>query len=74
MKRPRVHLLVVVEGRTYAACTPHLSVAVYRGTRLSPHPRPVTCTGCVALIEYARATGDHVVKFHASNTAPREGR
>jgi hypothetical protein len=55
MKRPRVHLLVVVEGRTYPACASYLSVATYRRTRLSLRPRLVTCTGCSALLASVRA-------------------
>lgn len=50
-----VHFRVDLDGRVFAACSPHLTVATHHGPRLAVHAKLISCPRCQALIAQARA-------------------
>jgi len=44
-----------MDGRVFAACAPHLSVAHHRGLRLAVHAVLIPCPRCKELVKAARA-------------------
>ena len=62
----RIHLQLVDENRSFAACAPHLSVSAYRARGLTLHSQLVTCPRCKTLIVRAQ----RAIEAHAAERRP----
>ena len=49
-----VHFRIDLDGRVFAACAPHLTVAHPRGLRLAVHAVLISCPRCKELVKAAR--------------------